>query len=326
MQRRCVVTGAGGFVGAALTRRLVAEGHEVTAWTAPASDRWRLSDLGEALAFVEVDVRDAEAVSAALADARPEWVFHLGAHGGYSWQSERVRIFATNLEGTINVLEAAGRAGAEAILCAGSSSEYGAKDHAPAESELPEPNSDYAVAKAAATLYASFLGRERRLPVATLRLYSVYGPFEEPARLVPALVAAGRRGELPPLAPPSTARDFVFVDDVVEAFLLAARGGVEPGEVLNVGTGVETTLAQAVEALRSLFGIEAEPVFGSMPARSWDTPRWVADPSRIAARLGWAAAVSFAEGLERMAAWLESRPDLWARYGLAEPLEAASGG
>lgn len=326
MPRRCVVTGGGGFVGAALTRRLVAEGHEVTAWTAPGSDRWRLADLADAPALVEVDLRDADGVSAALAQARPEWVFHLGAHGGYSWQTDRRRIFATNLEGTINVLEAAGRVGAEAVLCAGSSSEYGAKDHAPAESELPEPNSDYAVAKAAATLYASFLGRERGLPVATLRLYSVYGPFEEPARLIPALIVAGRRGELPPLAPASTARDFVYVDDVVDAFLLAARCGVEPGEVLNVGSGAETTLAQAVDALRTLFRIDAEPVFGSLAARDWDTPRWVADPARIGARLGWMATVPFAEGIARTAAWLEGRPDLWSRYGLAEPVDPLCGG
>ena len=313
------MTGAGGFVGAGLVRRLLEQGHEVAALVAPGADLWRLADRAGSLELVAADLRDAGGVSQAFASRRPEWVFHLAAHGGYSWQSERRRIFATNLEGTINVLEAAGQAGAEAVLCAGSSSEYGRKDHPPAESELPEPNSDYAVAKAAATLYASFRGRDGGLPVATLRLYSVFGPFEEPGRFVPALVVHGLRGTLPPLVGPAVARDFVYLDDVVAAFLLAAETGVAPGEVLNVATGVETTVAAAVESARTLFAIAAEPVFGSMPARSWDTHTWVGDRSHIGAVLGWAPAVSFAEGLAETAAWLERRPDLWARYGLSRP-------
>ena len=193
MGRRALLTGAGGFVGAGLARRLLEDGHALTALVAPGADLWRLDGLAGSVEVVEVDLRVPDGVTRAFVAARPEWVFHLAAHGGYSWQSERRRIFATNLEGTINVLEAAGRACAEAVLCAGSSSEYGRKDHPAAETELPEPNSDYAVAKAAATLFASFLGREEGLPVATLRLYSVFGPFEEPARLVPALVAHGLR-------------------------------------------------------------------------------------------------------------------------------------
>jgi len=321
--RRTLVTGAGGFVGAALVRRLLEEGHEVAGLVAPGADLWRLADLSGSLELVELDLREPDGVRRAFASPGPEWVFHLAAHGGYSWQSERRRIFATNLGGTINVLEAAGEVGSEAVLCAGSSSEYGRKDHPPAESELPEPNSNYAVAKAAATLYASFLGRDRGLPVATLRLYSVFGPFEEPGRLVPALVVHGLRGTLPPLVDAATARDFVYLDDAVSAFLLAAETAVTPGEVFNVATGIETTLAAAVEGARALFGLVAEPVFGSMPPRNWDTHSWVGDPSHIAAVLGWSPAVSFQQGLARTAAWLEGRPDLWARYGLSRPGDAA---
>ena len=121
----------------------------------------------------------------------------------------------------------------------------------------------------------------------------------------------------------ATARDFVYLDDAVSAFLLAAETAVTPGEVFNVATGIETTLAAAVEGARALFGLVAEPVFGSMPPRNWDTHSWVGDPSHIAAVLGWSPAVSFQQGLARTAAWLEGRPDLWARYGLSRPGDAA---
>ena len=315
MTRRALVTGAGGFVGAGITRRLVEQGHDVTALVGTGADLWRLGDLVASVEPVEVDLREPDAVAQAFRNARPEWVFHLGAHGGYSWQTDRRRIFESNVLGTINVLEGVQETGSEIALLAGSSSEYGVKDHAPAESERLEPNSDYAVAKAAATLLASHLGRERGLPVATLRLYSVYGPFEEPGRFIPTLVVHALRGELPPLVDPAIARDFVYLDDVVDAFLLAAARGVTPGDVFNVGTGVETTIADAVDAARRTLGVEAAAQWGSMSPRDWDTQTWVSDPARIRSALGWEPAVSFDEGLTRTAEWLRARPDLWRRYG-----------
>src|SRR5262249_43082629 len=145
------------------------------------------------------------------------------AHGAYTWQTDRERILGVNFFGLRNLLEACRETGVEVLVNAGSSSEYGAKDHAPTEDEAPEPNSDYAVAKAAATMLAGHLGRSGPTRVVALRLYSAYGPWEEPARLVPRLVAFGLRGELPPLVSPELARDFVYVDDVTDAFVLAAR-------------------------------------------------------------------------------------------------------
>src|SRR6185436_2537188 len=110
------------------------------------------------------------------------------------------------------------RVGFEAFVNAGSSSEYGFKDHAPAETEWLEPNSDYAVTKAAATLYCRQVAVSGRLPLCTLRLYSIYGPYEEPTRLIPTLILHGTEGALPALAAPDTARDYVHVDDASEAY------------------------------------------------------------------------------------------------------------
>jgi len=314
--RRALVTGAGGFVGAGLARRLLDEGHEVTALVRPGSDPWRLRGMRRAAPLAEVDLRDAEAVGRAVRTARPEWVFHLAAHGAYSWQADPRGIFETNVLGLINLASACLETDFESLVNAGSSSEYGFKDHAPAEDELPEPNSEYAVTKASAMLLCGFLARRHGRRLSTLRLYSVYGPWEDPRRLVPTLAARGLQGELPPLVSPETGRDFVYLDDACDAFLAAASAPDAAGAVYNVGTGRQTTIREAVEVARRVLDIDAEPEWGTHEDRSWDTSVWVADPARIQRELGWRPRVDFENGFRRTVEWLRADPELARRYGL----------
>jgi UDP-glucose 4-epimerase len=301
--KRVLVTGGSGFVGANLARRLLAEGHEVNLLLRPQRKLWRLEGVLEDLRIREADLRDADSVGRLLKTTRPEWIFHLAANGAYPNQTETDSILQTNLVGTANLLDAAAADGFEAFVNSGSSSEYGYKDHAPVEDEWLEPNSTYAVAKAAATLYCRQRARRDGLPVTTLRLYSVYGPFEEPSRLVPRLIAEGLLGRLPPLVNPTVARDYLHVEDVCEAYLAAAISATEPGAVYNVGTGVQTTLAEIVDLARRLLPIGLEPAWGTMPDRSWDTDVWVANPARISAELGWSAKLDLEQGLAKTIAW-----------------------
>jgi dolichol-phosphate mannosyltransferase len=315
---RVLVTGAGGFVGANLVRRLLADGHEVHATCRPGAEPWRLSDLLDDVPLRPVDVADREAAATLLLELRPDWVFHLAAHGAYSWQTDVHDIFAVNVLGSAALIDAARRADVRAFVQAGSSSEYGFKDHAPAEDERPEPNSAYAVAKAAATHYATFVGRRDGASIVTLRLYSIYGPWEDPGRLMPTLAACGLEGRLPPLVAPDTARDFVHVDDACDAFLRAAASEqVEPGAVFNVGSGRQTTLREIVDVARRMLHIEEEPRWGTTPARTWDTSVWIADARRIEAALGWCASTPLDAGLRGLADWLSASPERRSRYAVA---------
>jgi dolichol-phosphate mannosyltransferase len=313
---RSLVTGAAGFIGAALARRLIARGDAVTLLSGPGSDPWRMEQLREDAEVLELDLRDADAVARAVGAARPELAFHLAAHGAYSWQRSLPRMIETNVAGTAHVAEAALDAGAHAIVNAGSSSEYGLKDHAPPEHELPEPNSAYAVTKASATLLGGWLARERGAAFTTLRLYSAYGPWEEPRRLMPALVAAGLERRLPPLADPAIARDFVYVEDVIDAFLLAAeRARPGAGAVYNVGSGRQTTLRELAEVARRTFAIAEEPAWAAFPARDWDTDVWVADARRAADELGWHPRTPLEAGLAAFGHWMdEQSPRVAGRY------------
>ncbi|MGE0708645.1 MAG: NAD-dependent epimerase/dehydratase family protein [Planctomycetota bacterium] len=302
---RALLSGGAGFVGANLVRALLAAGHEVHLLVRPARARWRLEEVRERLHLHEVPDLDDPRVDEVVRAVSAEWVFHLAAYGNAHTQRDAARIVSTNVLGTTRLLEAALGAGCAAFVHTGSSSEYGARERAMREDDRLEPNSHYALSKAYATQLGRQRARETGARVVTLRLYSVYGPWEAPERLIPTLIREGRAGRLPPLVAPETGRDFVHVDDVVRALLLATRAA--PGAVLNVGSGVQTTIREAVELCRAHFGLEVEPEWGSLPSRRWDTSVWLSDPGRIEAELGWRAELSFAEGFRRTAEWAADR-------------------
>lgn len=313
--RRAIVTGATGFVGANLARRLLSDGHEVHLLVRPGYNPWRIKGIHDDVRIHQCSLIDFNQLKGTVGAIRADWIFHLAVHGAYSSQNDQWQMVETNIQGTVNLVEACVCAGFEAFVNTGSSSEYGFKDHAPAENECLEPNSYYAVTKAAATMYCRYTAYSRDVHLPTLRLYSVYGPYEEPTRLIPTLVVRGLEGQLPPLADPTIARDYVYVDDVSTAYLLAATvTPQEPGAVYNVGTGIQTTLREVVEVARQAMHIPVEPQWGTMPDRKWDTTVWVADNRKIRGELGWQPHYSFADGFQQTAEWLRSDASIQILY------------
>ena len=314
---RALVTGAAGFIGANLVRHLVVAGHEVIALSRSHTTAWRLDEIATEVQVLEFDLRDTAAIEQVVAKIRPQWVFHLAAHGAYSWQTDIETMIGVNIGATAAMLSAARAIDVQAFVNAGSSSEYGLKTHAPPEDEWLEPSSYYAVTKVAGS-HLTALAAAEGLPAVTLRLYSIYGPWEEPGRLVPALVREALHARLPPLVGPETARDFVYVDDCCDAFVRAAKRGAPggPGAVLNIGSGAQTRLDEFVEVARNALSVTAHPEWGTMGPRHWDTNVWVSEPRAALEHLGWQASTSLGDGLSRTAAWLRDRPQLWERYGV----------
>ncbi len=305
--KHVLVTGATGFVGANLVRYLLTSGYQVHIISRPESNFWRLEDVREHLQVHDVSFNDGEGLQVSLKKIKPSWVFHLAAHGAYSWQNNLERIIATNITGTANLLNATVKVGCEAFVAAGSSSEYGYKDHAPVEDERVDPNSEYAIAKAAATHFCKLYAQKHALPTSVLRLYSVYGPYEDKDRLIPTIIAKGLQGKFPPLVDPGVARDFVYIDDTVSAFIAAATNEIKPGSIFNVGSGTQTTLREVVATARELFEIEAQPQWGSMPNRKWDTSVWVANNEKLKRELNWQPKYSFKEGLAKTKEWYQAQ-------------------
>ncbi|GAC1405585.1 MAG: GDP-mannose 4,6-dehydratase [Chloroflexota bacterium] len=309
------LTGASGFVGANLARRLLRDGHDVHLLLRPQHTSWRLKSMTDEVRLHVVNMEDGESLRDVMRTIRADWIFHLAAHGAYPAQTDADAMIRTNIVSTLNLINSALGPGFESFVHAGSSSEYGWKDHAPAEDEWIDPNSYYAVTKASATMLCRHIARSQDVHICTLRLYSVYGPYEEPARLVPRLIVCGLKGELPPLVSPHTARDYVYSSDVDEAFVCAATAPTgERGAIYNIGTGVQTSLSDVVETARKVFNISVEPQWDSMSGRSWDTDVWIADPQKSTTQLGWQPLYTFEDGFRETTEWYRSRPEIHPLY------------
>jgi nucleoside-diphosphate-sugar epimerase/glycosyltransferase involved in cell wall biosynthesis len=301
-----VVLGAGGFVGANLLRQLLKHREDVfgVVRSLPA---WRLEGI-DRRHILEADLIDLAAARNLVTNVRPRTIFNCVAYGAYSFETDFDLIYRTNFSALVQLVELLAETDLAAFIHAGSSSEYGTKSAGPLEEESLQPNSHYSVSKAAASNYIAYAGKIRRIPIINLRLYSVYGPLEDTSRLIPNLVAKGLKGAFPPLVDPNTSRDFIYIDDVCDAFVQAAARLTPDiyGEALNIGTGQGTTIRELAKIAADVFAIGEEPIFGSMAGRSWDLPDWYAAPGKAERLLNWTAKTDLATGLKLTSDWIRS--------------------
>ncbi|OAI47873.1 epimerase, partial [Gammaproteobacteria bacterium SCGC AG-212-F23] len=298
-----LILGASGFVGANLFRMLKNVRDDVygTATRLPA---WRLPEFS----LLQTDLSSESHTKKLLDEIQPQTIFDCATYGGYSFENNAERIYRTNLFSKVQLIHALMQRNIHCYVHAGSSSEYGYDAAAPDEDRMTKPNSHYAVTKSAIANLLYYSGKHQAFPCANLRLYAVYGPWEDRARLIPTLVAQGLEKRLPPFVKAETSRDFVFVDDVCKAFIQTANHLTADhyGESFNIGTGKKTSIRELADIARDLYHVNEQPKFASMDSRSWDTDEWYANPEKAKKILHWSAETKLAEGLAKTTAWLNS--------------------
>lgn len=304
---RALVTGGAGFIGSNLVDALLDRGDEVL--VVDDLSTGRRSNLESALArgaeLAELDVRDADALGAAFARSRPEAVFHMAAQIDVRRSLDDPAFDASvNVLGTINVLEAARSAGVERVVNTSTGGAiYGEDDGVPMptpETTPPRPMAAYGQSKQCAELYCAWAERLYGLRAVTLRYGNVYGPRQDPAGEAGVIaIFAGRllRGQRPVIFGPGTAtRDYTFVGDIVRANLLAAEHP-SAGGAYNIGTGVESSVLDVVDALREAAGVDGsfEPVHEAV--RLGELQRSSLDVTRARDELGFRADVALVDGM-----------------------------
>ncbi len=304
IQGPIVVFGAGGFIGASLFRTIAKYRDDCYAVTHQAAIPYRLHDLSSDK-ILHANLSDKKSLETIFEKYNFRTIFNLSTYGGFAYQNETDKIFETNVIGLMNLVMVAEKHGFSALVQGGSSSEYGLNSKAPKENDELKPNSDYAVSKVASSYYMKYLGEVKQLPVIQLRYYSVYGPYEAADRLIPALFKKGLEKKFPSLTNPEISRDYVYIDDVVEATILAATAGVvnARGQALNIASGKKTTLKELVSEVKNICNIPHEPIWGSMENRAWDLTEWYGDPSLAEKVLGWKAKTGLQEGLKKEFEW-----------------------
>lgn len=298
-----IVFGAGGFIGINLLLSLLRKRSDVYGVFQNPDRSWRLQKSGILKKHViNGNLLDPKQIEKIIKKLKPQTIFNLAAYGAYAKQTDVQKIYAINVSSTVHLLETLKKLSFSAYIHAGSQSEYGLNADAPSESDELVPNSHYAVSKTADFYLLKYYGKIEKLPVIHTRLYSAYGPYEEPDRLIPTLIKYVQKGTLPPFVNPTISRDFIYVDDVCNALItLAAQAKKKHfGEAYNIATGTKTTIKDLASLAQKLFTIQTAPIFGTMKNRHWDVSDWVGNPTKMKKAFGWHSKVALSDGLKKM--------------------------
>jgi nucleoside-diphosphate-sugar epimerase len=296
---KILVTGAAGFVGSNMVRRLLSENAEVYAIVRPGADLWRLENVVSRTHWLECDLLDFVKVGNLISRTRPEIIYHFAFPGGHaSDPAGQMNMLSSGLLGTYALLNAACENEVKNFIQIGSSTEYGRSIQPFRETDRLEPETIRGVSKATATLLCQYFAREHDLRTIILRLFSNYGPWEQTNRLIPKACRAILQGNSLPLTPAGIMHDWIFIDDVVEACLAVLGREIPPGEIINIGSGEQHTNEEIVQILSDVAGRELKVETGAYEPHAHDTDYWVANIEHARTELGWQPKFSLQQGLK----------------------------
>ena len=307
---RALITGAAGFIGSHLLRRLLKEGFQVAALIRPASNPWRIVDLLEHVEIIKGDLNNLQPSGCAITSFKPEVVFHLAWDGAssYRYQDDFSQVFH-NVNGSLELVRLAHESKCRNFIGMGSVLEYGKYKIPVREDDEACPTSLYGAAKNSVNMLSRKLCEVGGMRFIWFRLFWAYGPADEPARMIPYLIQTLLRGEKAALTPGEQLWDYIFIDDVVEAIFQAAVTSKLHG-VYNLASGEEHSIRETAEHVRDLINPEMLLGFGEIPYRSDQIMHLKADISLLKRTLGWLPKVTLDEGLKRTVAWHKNRMGL----------------
>ena len=299
---KILITGAAGFIGANLTRKLIKTENEINILIKETSDLWRISDVVSNCNVHKINLEKVEDVRNVVKKINPELVYHCAGHGIYPSQKNSAEIFSTNILGTFNLLDALNENNnLHRLVNLGSFFEY-----------LTNPTDPYTISKITQTKLVEHFFKEKKLPAITLRLFTPYGKFDSPGRLICDLMIALIRNKPLEIFSKYTKRDFIHIDDVITALEIASQQPDITGEIIDIGTGNEISVEEIVSMSNQLSDNELVINWNDTKQREVD----ILDENIFSGRqqtqkLNWNPSTSPEDGLQRTIEWYKQNISLY---------------
>ena len=299
---KILITGAAGFIGANLTRKLIKTGNEINILIKETSNLWRINDIISNCNVHKIDLKKVEDVRNVVKEINPELVYHCAGHGIYPSQKNTAEIFSTNILGTFNLLDALNENNnLHRLVNLGSFFEY-----------LTNPTDPYTISKITQTKLAEHFFKEKKLPIVTLRLFTPYGKFDSPGRLICDLMIALIKDKPLEIFSKYTKRDFIHIDDVITALEIASQQSDISGEIIDIGTGNEISVEEIVSMSTQLSDNELVINWNDTKQREVD----ILDENIFLGRqhtqkLNWTPSTSLEDGLQRTIEWYKQNISLY---------------
>lgn len=296
------ITGGAGFIGRWVVRRCLQDGHNVTVYdNLCAGTLDNLTDFSDQITFYEADIRDEDELSAAMAESRPNAVFHLAAHHFIPFCNENpLETLQVNVDGTYAVLTQAAAAGARTAVVASSGAVYPSVDDLLSEDMTTSPPDVYGLSKQLAEEVTAHAANTTDLTCVAARLFNTYGAYETNPHLIPHIVESLQSGPDVPLGNIYTKRDYIYVEDVADLLVESARRASAPYTVVNVGTGKEYSAEEIVATIGELMGTDIDIDVDESRIRAVDKMHQRADTTRLEDLTRRRAAHSIRDGLKKL--------------------------
>ncbi|HYE09076.1 MAG TPA: SDR family NAD(P)-dependent oxidoreductase [Patescibacteria group bacterium] len=299
-----LITGANGFIGSHIVKRMIQEGANVTIIVRENADMWRIVDQLPDIQVIIGDLKDDELVLKTVLKAKADYVFHLAAYGVDFRQQDYSEAAKSNILGTINLLNGIRRVGGcSKFLYAGTSMQYGNKEGIITEEMKLEPANIYGSTKAAATLIAHQIAAENNIGITTLIPFGVFGENEGSHKFFPHIILSILDNKDVDLTMCEQYRDYCYIENIVDGFLLAALDRKHNNDIFNIGSGRINQLRRYVDLIFKYMNTTCKPNYGAIEYRKNDLWRPQPDVSKLMEGLGWQPKISLEEGLQYTINW-----------------------
>ncbi|MCQ1528100.1 NAD-dependent epimerase/dehydratase family protein [Lutispora saccharofermentans] len=313
--KRVLITGANGFLGSHIAGRMISQNADLSVIVRESSDLWRIEEHLKNIRIFNADIRDFTCLYECVKKIKPDVIFHMAAYGVDSRQKDAFNAINSNLLGTVNILISAGKAGCPRFINTGTSMQYGNKEGKVDEDSSYTPSNIYGSTKAAATIVAHQLAADLGIDIATIIPFGVFGEKEGSHKFFPQVIlSALSNGEIN-LTSCEQYRDYCYVENIIDGFLIAAQAQQIKSEIFNIGNGFTQPLKYYVDLIIKEVNGAAKINYGVLEQRKNDLWNPLPNVEKINSILGWKPKISIEDGIKSTVSWYKENYRYYEKRG-----------